>query len=383
MWDKRSGRGWHPNYGANARTPAEKQVFEEFLKTPEVRRCNMRYPKCTLSIIFIQHTALKPFATKSWPFYHRMKGFMPGGSADPRGPNAFEPSTAGSSADAVQMLNNVNAEEDGEEDQDSPPFDTPLANIASTSSFPPVTSDLNISEFGVTPSVASESAPSLPPDFSGGTEPPSSSSLAPSAHHYSTQRHDVSMGSTLSHNTSSDPGNTQRRKRKHDGQSAVGTRSSKRSARSKTSDLNPVIISNALNSTLNRLADVMEKTLDTTATTMAPAAPDAIPSISNSSTQSMSNPPLASSDSFQAILNQAIEMATSDDTLSEVELLAASLFFTSATEEAVRVARTFNALKNKPAVQRSFLLRHLDAAALLPGKGKGRAVEEGDDSMSY
>lgn len=35
-WDKKSGGGWHDDYGANARTASEKAVFEEFLKTPEV-----------------------------------------------------------------------------------------------------------------------------------------------------------------------------------------------------------------------------------------------------------------------------------------------------------------------------------------------------------
>ena len=43
QWDKKSGGGWHDDYGANARTPGEKQVFEEFLKTPEVRYCNKPY----------------------------------------------------------------------------------------------------------------------------------------------------------------------------------------------------------------------------------------------------------------------------------------------------------------------------------------------------
>ena len=36
QWDKKSGGGWHDDYGANTRTPSEKEVFEEFLKTPEV-----------------------------------------------------------------------------------------------------------------------------------------------------------------------------------------------------------------------------------------------------------------------------------------------------------------------------------------------------------
>ena len=36
QWDKKSGSGWHDDYGANAQTPSKKEVFEEFLKTPEV-----------------------------------------------------------------------------------------------------------------------------------------------------------------------------------------------------------------------------------------------------------------------------------------------------------------------------------------------------------
>jgi hypothetical protein len=324
-----------------------------------------------------------------------MQNFMP--STQPRGTHSFDPCS--SSTQSVQMLNTVNAEEDGAEDQDGPPVDISLDNIAGTSSFPSVTSNLDILGLGARPSVASGSSLSLPPDISssGGTRPPSSSSLPPSAHPHSTQRRDISMGSVLSHNTdtSSDPGNTQLRKRKHDGQSAGGTdagpTSSKRSTRSKASDLNPVIISNALNSTLNRLADVMEKTLDTTATAMAPAAaapptsatpPTSLSSILTSSTQPISNPPSTSS---RNILNQAIEIAASDNTLTEDELLAASLFFTSATEEAIRVASGFIAISNGRGVllQRRFLLGQPGVTALLPGKGKGKAVEDVDDSMTY
>ena len=361
-----------------------------------------------------------------------MQNFMPG--TQPRGTYSFDPSAAASSTQSVQMLNTVNAEEDGAEDQVGPPFDVSLANVAGASSFPPVTSDpdriagtsfppvtsyLNhvastssfppsdldhdFLGFGVTPSVASESSLSLPPDFasaSGGTRPPSSSSLPPMTHPYSTQRHDISIGSAFSRNTDSDPGNTQLRntdsdpgntqlrKRKHDGRSAGGARppSTKRLSRSKTSDLNPVIISNSLNSTLNRLADVMEKTLDTTATTIAPTtapATGAVTPPSDSQTLPFSNQPSASP---QAILNQAIKVATSIDTLSEDDLLLASLFFTSATEEAIRAARTFIALDNNPVVQRRFLLHQLNLAApsLLPGlgKGKGKATED-NDSMIY
>ena len=36
LWDKKSGSGWHEDYGVNARTAAERQVLEEWLKTPEV-----------------------------------------------------------------------------------------------------------------------------------------------------------------------------------------------------------------------------------------------------------------------------------------------------------------------------------------------------------
>jgi hypothetical protein len=198
--------------------------------------------------------------------------------------------------------------------------------------------------------------------------------------------------------TDSDPGtgNSQLRKRKHDGRAAGDARppSSKHSFKSKTSDLNPVIITNALNSTLNRLADVMEKTLDVNATAIAPAAPpttNAIPPtgtvvssivtppIESQTTQLLSNPPSSS----QGILHQAMEVITSVDTLSEDQLFAACLFFTGATEEAIRAAHTFIALGNNQVVRQRFLLSQLVAAGLLPGKGKGKAVEDGDDSMTY
>ena len=46
QWDKKSGSGWHDDYGANAQTPGEKQVFEEFLKTPKVRNNKPDIEKC-------------------------------------------------------------------------------------------------------------------------------------------------------------------------------------------------------------------------------------------------------------------------------------------------------------------------------------------------
>ena len=36
LWDKKFGSGWHDNYGVNARTAAEKQVFEDWVKSPDV-----------------------------------------------------------------------------------------------------------------------------------------------------------------------------------------------------------------------------------------------------------------------------------------------------------------------------------------------------------
>jgi len=155
---------------------------------------------------------------------------------------------------------------------------------------------------------------------------------------------------------------------------------------------------------------MMEKTLDANATAIAPAAhpgppatmipnttppidPSFIPTspIESQTTKPssmpsqplgpLSNPP---SESHEEILNQAITVTTSDDSLSEDELLAASLFFTSTSEDAVHAAHTFVALSNNQVVQCRFLLCQLDVAALLPGRGKGKAVEDDDDhSMTY
>jgi len=58
--------------------------------------------------------------------------------------------------------------------------------------------------------------------------------------------------------------------------------------------------------------------------------------------------------------------------LTEDELLAASMFFTSASDDTVRAARTIVALSNNPGVQHRFLLRQLNTAALLPGRGKDK-----------
>ena len=62
--------------------------------------------------------------------------------------HSFDPSHL--SAQSVQMLDIINAKEDGAEDGDGPPLDISLANIAGASSFPIVPSDLDILGFGVT-----------------------------------------------------------------------------------------------------------------------------------------------------------------------------------------------------------------------------------------
>jgi hypothetical protein len=61
------------------------------------------------------------------------------------------------------------------------------------------------------------------------------------------------------------------------------------------------------------------------------------------------------------------------------------LFFTSALEDAIHAARTFIALNNNQVVQYCFLRCQLETAALLPGKGKSKAMdmEDGDGSMIY
>ena len=166
--------------------------------------------------------------------------------------------------------------------------------------------------------------------------------------------------------------------------------SSKRALRSKTDNLNPVIISNALNSTLNRIADVMEKSLDVTAaaipnpvTAPAPTSSVAPSSITPSTGLMPSQPPNPTSNlSISEILDEAIRITTADNTsLTEDELLAASMFFTSASDDAVRAARTFIALGNNSVVQHRFLLRQLTTAALLPGRGKDK--DNDGNSMVY
>ena len=129
------------------------------------------------------------------------------------------------------------------------------------------------------------------------------------------------------------------------------------------------------------MVDVMERTLD--ATTVATAAPSTMaPTTSmpppSMLTSSIESSPLPASASPTEILDQAVRTISGvDSQLTEDQLLSASLFFTSASDDAVRVARTLIALQNNKSVQYRFLLNQLGMSAL-SGKGKDKAVEDDD-----
>ena len=105
------------------------------------------------------------------------------------------------------------------------------------------------------------------------TKPPPSSSLPLTVSGYPqpTQQHNISIGSMHSITTSSDAGSSQLWKCKCDARSASSIQppSSKWSLTSKTNNLNPVIIMTMLNSTLNCMVDVMERSLNATTITTA------------------------------------------------------------------------------------------------------------------
>ena len=82
------------------------------------------------------------------------------------------------------------------------------------------------------------------------------------------------------------------------------------------------------------------------------------------------------------ILDQAIRILSASDGLTDDEVLAASLFFTSGSVDAVCAAQTFIGLGSKPLIQLRFLREQLKTATPLSGKGKGKAME-GDNSMMY
>jgi len=308
-----------------------------------------------------------------------MQTFMPG--TQPRGTHAFDPGSS-SSQSAMQALGVIDAEEDGAEDQVGPPLDS----IAIT--HPAISSLIlpDASSSGHTPSVVSSLFPlSNAFSASGHSLPPSSSSLAPTVHpHPASEQGDILMNSAHSFATTSNVGSSSSLgKHKRDARSGgIQPPSSKRGAKGKTADLDPVIISNNLNSTLNRMVDVMEKSLDASQAGLAVSsvvAPSASQTTQPSSIPSQSLGPVAPAVlSSEEILQQAVTLTMADGFLTEDELFAASLFFTSSSEDVVRAARTFITLGNNRAVQRRFLLNQLNMAALLPGRGKNK-----DDPMMF
>lgn len=159
-------------------------------------------------------------------------------------------------------------EEDGAEDQVGPLLCSPVANmlVAPVSVVSPlVLPDLGSSSTSL---LIPPSDPSIS-SSSGSARPPLSSLLLLTVISHPTQKRNLSMSSVT---TGSKAGSSQSRKRKHDARLASGMQppNSKQSSRSKTDDLNPVIISNALNLTLNHMVDVMERTLDVSTVTAAP-----------------------------------------------------------------------------------------------------------------
>ena len=78
--------------------------------------------------LYDKHAPLKLFVMKSWPYYHSMQEFMPG--TQPQGTHSFDPGNSPcASATQCQVLNKVNAEDDGEKNQLGPPLNIPVANV--------------------------------------------------------------------------------------------------------------------------------------------------------------------------------------------------------------------------------------------------------------
>ena len=143
---------------------------------------------------------------KAWPHYRRMQGFMPG--IQPHEMHAFDLS----SHSATEMLNTVNAEEDGAENQVSP-LDSPMSNMpaahATSESSPLANPDLGTASSRGTSSIVSFFPPPSNLNASsslGGMGPLPSSSLPPSVHHQATWQSDISMSSVCSITTGSEAG---------------------------------------------------------------------------------------------------------------------------------------------------------------------------------
>jgi hypothetical protein len=307
-----------------------------------------------------------------------MQAFMPG--TQPRGTHAFDPGSL-PCISTNPVLNEVNEEDDGEEDRLGPPVDTSGAKIPESFISAMVSSLLPTQ----TASSSSFTGSNLPVNA---TSPPSSSSISPTTHlDLAANPSPVSAPSRSTGITTNSVPNSGRQlgKRKHDstGDKRSYSASAKRVSKNKTDGLNPVIISNALNSTLNRLADVMEKSLDATTTSVeSQTTQPPLTTPQPPQTLGPSSTPLSASasSSRSEIVDQVFRIITADnDFLSEDQLLAASMLFTSDSEDVVRIGQSFIALGKNPVVQRRFLLRQLEDTGFLQGKGKGKASDTQND----
>lgn len=139
----------------------------------------------------------------------------------------------------------------------------------------------------------------------------------------------------------------------------------------------------------------MEKSLDATATTtsvepqiaqppLSSQPPSLMPSQTAGPSSAPSSTPASAFESHSEIIDQALNILTAEanrGVLSEDELLAASLLFTRTSEDIVRIARTFITLSSNEAVRHRFILRQLQDAGFLQGKGKGKDTGHEDDIL--
>ena len=355
-----------------------------------------------------KHAPLKPFAVKPWLYYTAFRSLA--SATRPHGTPSLPLDSTGSRQSMTRGLNIIDSTEDGagSKDQVGPSFGsaTPDFEIGQTfsttssfgqplfdssqffqetsqllqevpSAFPlgsfnfsmPV--DMSLSQ--EVPTVVVSTAPPLSASSAAGsTSHPQTSSLSSSIYPRPLLD-DLSITSASSPCSLSDAGTGSSQKRKFNTQSDSGMQppSSKRMSMSRTEDLNPAILTHNLNSTLARLADIIERSLDVTAAAAAAAVAAPLPSVTPSDSQTPHSSsyqpqlPVSSSSSSAEDLDTAIKLATGNITLTEDELFAASVYFTNQTNDTIRTARTFIQLEDNKAVQRRFLLNQLNQAGLL------------------
>ncbi len=315
-----------------------------------------------------QNAPAKPYALKGWPYYRKMASFMPG--TQPRGGYAFDP--ASTSTAASIMLGEVNAEPDGEEDQLGPPvgaststsaaaltsamttlFTMPRVPGTAYSSTSTVDNSLTVvghEDHLDAVSVVNEALPHPNPTTPADERQPSSS-------------HVTSPASGVS--GSARPG-----KHKHDASSTPDMRppSSKRSSKTGASgskqepQLSPVVMVNALNGTLNRMVDVMQKSIDVSETLVA-TNPSALLSPTHLS-QVQAAPPASLStpvtDDDEAMLTEAFHIASvNKEFLNDDEMVQACCLFTEHSSGNIRIARRYLDLKHNPTLQHLYLRKIL------------------------